>query len=44
MSSDTIAKLPSPLKGLVTALAANSPVETKPQINEWIEKVASGQP
>lgn len=45
MSSDAIAKLPSPLKELVTAAVADSSVnsETKPEVDEWIEKVASGQ-
>ena len=45
MSSDAIAKLPSPLKDLVAASVADSSVssETKPEVNEWIEKVASGQ-
>ena len=45
MSSDAIAKLPSPLKDLVAASVAHSSVssETKPEVDEWIEKVASGQ-
>ena len=45
MSSNAIAKLPSPLKDLVTASVADSSVssETKPEVNKWIEKVASGQ-
>jgi hypothetical protein len=45
MSSDAIAKLPSPLKDLVAASVADSSVssEAKPEVNEWIEKVASGQ-
>ena len=45
MSSEAIAKLPSPLKNLVAASVANSSVnsETKPGVDEWIEKVASGQ-
>jgi len=44
MSSDAIAKLPSPLKDLVAASVADSSVssETKPEVNEWIEKVAGG--
>ena len=44
MSSDAIAKLPSPLKDLVVASVPDSSVssETKPEVNEWIEKVASG--
>lgn len=45
MSSDAIAKLPSPLKDLVAASVAESSVnsETKPEVDEWIEKVANGQ-
>jgi hypothetical protein len=45
MSSDAIAKLPSPLKDLVAASVADSSVssEAKPEVDEWIEKVASGQ-
>ena len=45
MSSDTISKLPSPLKDLVAASATDSSVgsEAKPAVDEWIEKVASGQ-
>ena len=45
MSSNEIAKLPSPLKNLVAASVTDSSVssETKPEVNEWIEKVASGQ-
>ena len=45
MSSDAIAKLPSPLKDLVAASVADSSVnsETKPEVDGWIEKVASGQ-
>lgn len=45
MSSDAIAKLPSPLKDLVAASVADSSVssETKPEVDEWIEKVANGQ-
>jgi len=45
MSSDAISKLPSPLRDLVAASVADSSVisETKPEVNEWIDKVASGQ-
>jgi len=45
MSSDAIAKLSSPLKDLVAASVADSSVSsgTKPRVDEWIEKVASGQ-
>jgi hypothetical protein len=45
MSSDAISKLPSPLKDLVVASVADSSVssESKLEVNEWIEKVASGQ-
>ena len=45
MSSDAIAKLPSLLKDLVAASVADTSAssETKPEVNEWIEKVASGQ-
>ena len=45
MSSDAIAKLPPPLKDLVAAAVADSPGGSKinPEVNEWIEKVASGQ-
>ena len=45
MSSDAISKLPSLLKDLVAASVADGSVssETKPEVNEWIEKVASGQ-
>lgn len=45
MSSVAIAKLPSPLKDLVTGSVAHSSVnaETKPEVDEWIEKVANGQ-
>lgn len=45
MSSGAIAKLPSPLKDLVAASVADSSVnsETKPEVEEWIEKVASGK-
>ena len=45
MSSDAIAKLPSPLKDLVAASVADNSVSsgTKPEVDEWIERVASGQ-
>lgn len=45
MSSVAIAKLPSPLKDLVTGSVAHSSVnaETKPEVDEWIEKAANGQ-
>ena len=45
MFSDAIAKPPSPLRDLVAASVADILVssETKPEVNEWIEKVASGQ-
>jgi len=44
MSSNAIAKLPPPLKDLVTASVARSGgSETNPEVNEWIEKVVSGQ-
>jgi aminoacyl tRNA synthase complex-interacting multifunctional protein 1 len=45
MSSDAIAKLPSPLRDLVTASVTDGSVnsKTKPEVDEWIEKVASGQ-
>lgn len=45
MFSGAISKLPSPLKDLVAASVADGSVssETKPEVNEWIEKVASGQ-
>ena len=45
MSSDAIAKLPSPLKDLVTVSVTHSSVnaESKPEVDEWIEKVANGQ-
>ena len=45
MSSDAISKLPSPLRDLVAASVADSSVssETKPEVDEWIGKVASGQ-
>jgi aminoacyl tRNA synthase complex-interacting multifunctional protein 1 len=44
MSSDAISKLPSPLKDLVAASVTDSSVssETKPEVNEWIDKVANG--
>ena len=44
MSSDAIAKLPPPLKDLVAASVVNRSggSETNPEVNEWIEKVASG--
>jgi len=43
--SDPITKLPPPLKDLVAASAINSSggSQTNPGVNEWIEKVASGQ-
>ena len=45
MSSNAIAKLPPPLKDLVTASVADRSggSETNPEVNEWIEKVVSGQ-
>jgi hypothetical protein len=45
MSSDAISKLPSPLKDLVVASVTDSSVssEAKPEVSEWIEKVAGGQ-
>ena len=45
MSSDAISKLPSPLKDLVVASVADGSVnsESKPEVDGWIEKVASGQ-
>ncbi|KAF9783319.1 hypothetical protein BJ322DRAFT_1070150 [Thelephora terrestris] len=45
MSSEAIAKLPSPLKDLVAASVSEASVdsEAKPGVDEWIEKVASGQ-
>jgi len=45
MSSDAIAKLPLPLQDLVTASVADRSggTQTNPEVNEWIEKVASGQ-
>jgi len=45
MSSDAIAKLPLPLKDLVTASVADRSggSEKNPEVDEWIEKVASGQ-
>lgn len=45
MSSDAIAKLPPPLRDLVAASVTDGSVGsgTKPEADEWIEKVASGQ-
>ena len=45
MSTDAIAKLPSPLKDLVATSVADSSVssETTQEVDEWIEKVAGGQ-
>ena len=45
MSSDAITKLPPPLKDLITASVADTSggSETNPEVNEWIEKVVSGQ-
>ena len=44
MSSDAIAKLPSPLKDLVAASVADSSggSAANPKVNEWIEMVARG--
>jgi len=45
MSSDAIAKLPHPFKDLVAVSVADNSVSsgTKPEVDEWIERVASGQ-